>query len=73
MRRALFAYYVRPFLRVQENHIVSVREEVWHRASSRLRHLLGGDLWLNSIGFFDGPPAAMRKMAFPKRKAGVLS
>jgi len=73
MRRALFAYYVRPFLRVQENHIVSVREEVWHRASPRLRHLLGGDLWLNSIGFFDGPPAAMRKMAYPRRKAGVLS
>jgi ectoine hydroxylase-related dioxygenase (phytanoyl-CoA dioxygenase family) len=66
-RRALFAYYVRPFLRVQENHIVSVREEVWHRASPALRHLLGGDLWLNSIGFFDGPPEAMRKMAFPKR------
>jgi ectoine hydroxylase-related dioxygenase (phytanoyl-CoA dioxygenase family) len=73
MRRALFGYYVRPFLRVQENHIVSVREEVWHRASPRLRHLLGGDLWLNSIGFFDGPPAAMRKLAYPKRKAGVLS
>jgi ectoine hydroxylase-related dioxygenase (phytanoyl-CoA dioxygenase family) len=66
-RRALFAYYVRPFLRVQENHIVSVREEVWHRASPALRHLLGGDLWLNSIGFFDGPPAAMRKMAFRRR------
>jgi ectoine hydroxylase-related dioxygenase (phytanoyl-CoA dioxygenase family) len=65
-RRALFAYYVRPFLRVQENHIVSVREEVWHRASPQLRHLLGGDLWLNSIGFFDGPPAAMRKMAFSR-------
>jgi ectoine hydroxylase-related dioxygenase (phytanoyl-CoA dioxygenase family) len=73
MRRALFAYYVRPFLRVQENHIVSVREEVWHRASPRLRHLLGGDLWANSIGFFDGPPAAMRKLAYPKRKPGVLS
>ncbi len=72
-RRALFGYYVRPFLRVQENHIVSVREEVSHRASPRLRHLLGGDLWLNSIGFFDGPPAAMRKLAFPKRKSGVLS
>jgi ectoine hydroxylase-related dioxygenase (phytanoyl-CoA dioxygenase family) len=67
IRRALFAYYVRPFLRVQENHIVSVREEVWHRASPRLRHLLGGDLWQNSIGFFDGPPAAMRKMAFARR------
>ena len=65
-RRALFAYYVRPFLRVQENHIVSVREEVWHRASPTLRHLLGGDLWLNSIGFFDGPPA-YREAAFPRR------
>jgi hypothetical protein len=73
MRRALFAYYVRPFLRVQENHLVSVREEVWHRASPRLRHLLGADLWLNAIGFVDGPPAAMRKMAFPRRKSGVLS
>jgi ectoine hydroxylase-related dioxygenase (phytanoyl-CoA dioxygenase family) len=73
MRRALFGYYVRPFLRVQENHIVSVREEVWHRASPRLRHLLGGDLWQNAIGFFDGPPASMRKTAYPKRKAGVLS
>ena len=62
-RRALFAYYVRPFLRVQENHIVSVREEVWHRASPALRHLLGGDLWQNSIGFFDGPPKAMRQAA----------
>jgi ectoine hydroxylase-related dioxygenase (phytanoyl-CoA dioxygenase family) len=72
MRRALFAYYVRPFLRVQENHIVSVREEVWHRATPRLRHLLGGDLWMNSIGFFDGPPAANRKSAFQKNKAGVL-
>ena len=29
-----FAYYVRPFLRVQENHIVSVREEVWHRVAA---------------------------------------
>jgi ectoine hydroxylase-related dioxygenase (phytanoyl-CoA dioxygenase family) len=66
-RRALFAYYVRPFLRVQENHIVSVREEVWHRASPTLRHLLGGDLWLNSIGFFDGPPKAYREAAFPRR------
>jgi ectoine hydroxylase-related dioxygenase (phytanoyl-CoA dioxygenase family) len=67
VRRALFAYYVRPFLRVQENHIVSVREEVWHRASPTLRHLLGGDLWLNSIGFFDGPPKAMREVAFKRR------
>jgi len=58
---------VRPFLRVQENHIVSVREEVWHRASPALRHLLGGDLWLNSIGFFDGPPKAYREAAFPRR------
>jgi ectoine hydroxylase-related dioxygenase (phytanoyl-CoA dioxygenase family) len=66
-RRALFAYYVRPFLRVQENHIVSVREEVWHRATPALRHLLGGDLWLNSIGFFDGPPKAYREAAFPRR------
>ena len=65
-RRALFAYYVRPFLRVQENHIVSVREEVWHRASPTLRHLLGGDLWLNSIGFFDGPPKAYREAAFAR-------
>lgn len=67
MRRALFAYYVRPFLRVQENHIVSVREEVWHRASPTLRHLLGGDLWVNSIGFFDGPPKAHREAAFARR------
>ncbi|MDO8434741.1 MAG: phytanoyl-CoA dioxygenase family protein [Candidatus Binatus sp.] len=66
-RRALFAYYVRPFLRVQENHIVSVREEVWHRATPTLRHLLGGDLWVNSIGFFDGPPKAYREAAFPRR------
>ena len=33
----------------------------------------GGDLWQNAIGFFDGPSAAMRKMAYPKRKAGLLS
>ncbi len=71
-RRALFGYYVRPFLRVQENHIVSVREEVWHRASPLLRHLLGGDLWMNSIGFFDGPPAANRKSAYQRNKASVL-
>jgi len=38
-----------------------------------LRHLLGGDLWMNSIGFFDGPPAANRKTAYRKNKAGVLS
>jgi ectoine hydroxylase-related dioxygenase (phytanoyl-CoA dioxygenase family) len=66
-RRALFAYYVRPFLRVQENHIVSVREEVWHRASPTLRHLLGGDLWLNAVGFFDGPPKTHREAAFARR------
>jgi ectoine hydroxylase-related dioxygenase (phytanoyl-CoA dioxygenase family) len=66
-RRALFAYYVRPFLRVQENHIVSVRQEVWRRASPALRHLLGGDLWQHSIGFFDGPPKAYRDAAFPRR------
>jgi len=71
IRRALFGYYVRPFLRVQENHLVSVREEVWRRASPTLRHLLGGDLWLNSIGFIDGPPEAMRKMAFPRRAQGT--
>ncbi len=71
-RRALFAYYVRPFLRVQENHLVSVREEVWHRASPTLRRLLGGELYLNSIGFIDGPPERMRKLAFPKRKAGAF-
>ena len=64
---------MRPFLRVQENHIVSVREEVWHRATPRLRHLMGGDLWQNAVGFFDGPPVSMRKMAYPKRKTGVLS
>lgn len=72
-RRALFAYYVRPFLRVQESHLVSVRREVWERASPTLRHLLGGDLYLNSIGFLDGPPAEMRKLAFQRRKAGVLN
>lgn len=71
-RRALFAYYVRPFLRVQENHLVSVRKEVWDRASPALRHLLGGDLYLNSIGFIDGPPAEMRKLAFRKRKEGAF-
>jgi ectoine hydroxylase-related dioxygenase (phytanoyl-CoA dioxygenase family) len=70
-RRALFAYYVRPFLRVQENHIVSVREEVWHRATAMLRHLLGGDLWVNSIGFFDGPPKAYREAAYPRRTGGL--
>jgi len=72
-RRALFGYYVRPFLRVQENHLVSVREEVWHRASPTLRHLLGGDLYLNSIGFMDGPPAEMRALAFERRKRGALA
>ena len=72
-RRALFGYYVRPFLRVQENHLVSVRPEVWHRASPALRHLLGGDLYLNSIGFIDGPPPEMRRLAFKRRKQGVLS
>jgi ectoine hydroxylase-related dioxygenase (phytanoyl-CoA dioxygenase family) len=66
-RRALFAYYVRPFLRVQENHVVSVREEVWNRASPLLRHLLGGDMWLNSLGFFDGPPKTYREAAFARR------
>lgn len=71
-RRALFAYYVRPFLRVQENHLVSVREEVWHRATPLLRHLLGGDLWMSSIGFFDGPPEPMRKMAFARRGPTAL-
>jgi ectoine hydroxylase-related dioxygenase (phytanoyl-CoA dioxygenase family) len=71
-RRALFAYYVRPFLRVQENHLVSVRKEVWDRANPTLRHLLGGDLYLNSIGFIDGPPAEMRKLAFAKRKQGAF-
>ncbi|MGO9452213.1 MAG: phytanoyl-CoA dioxygenase family protein [Candidatus Binataceae bacterium] len=71
-RRALFAYYVRPFLRVQENHLVSVRPEVWQRASPTLRHLLGGDLYLNSIGFIDGPPAEMRRMAFKRRKQGAF-
>jgi ectoine hydroxylase-related dioxygenase (phytanoyl-CoA dioxygenase family) len=71
-RRALFAYYVRPFLRVQENHLVSVRKEVWDRANPTLRHLLGGDLYLNSIGFIDGPPAEMRKLAYPKRKQGAF-
>jgi ectoine hydroxylase-related dioxygenase (phytanoyl-CoA dioxygenase family) len=71
-RRALFAYYVRPFLRVQENHLVSVRKEVWDRASPALRHLLGGDLYLNSIGFIDGPPSEMRKLAFPRRKQGAF-
>ena len=69
-RRALFAYYVRPFLRVQENHLVSVREEVWHRASPTLRHLMGGDLYLNSIGFIDGPPAEMQRLAFSRRMLG---
>jgi ectoine hydroxylase-related dioxygenase (phytanoyl-CoA dioxygenase family) len=72
-RRALFAYYVRPFLRVQENHLVSVGPEVWRRASPTLRHLLGGDLYLNSIGFVNGPPAEMRKLAFPRRKQAVLA
>jgi len=67
IRRALFGYYVRPFLRVQENHLVSVGEEVWHRASPLLRHLLGGDMWLNSLGFFDGPPKTQRKAAFARR------
>jgi ectoine hydroxylase-related dioxygenase (phytanoyl-CoA dioxygenase family) len=71
-RCALFAYYVRPFLRVQENHLVSVREEVWHRASPVLRRLLGGELYLNSIGFIDGPPAPMRQLAFRKRKQGAF-
>ena len=71
-RRAMFAYYVRPFLRVQENHLVSVREEVWHRASPVLRRLLGGELYLNSIGFIDGPPERMRQLAFPKRKQGAF-
>ena len=71
-RRAMFAYYVRPFLRVQENHLVSVREEVWHRASPLLRRLLGGELYLNSIGFIDGPPDRMRRLAFPKRKSGAF-
>jgi ectoine hydroxylase-related dioxygenase (phytanoyl-CoA dioxygenase family) len=72
-RRALFAYYVRPFLRVQENHLVSVRREVWDRATPMLRHLLGGDLYVNAIGFIDGPPPEMRRMAFPRRKAGALA
>lgn len=72
-RRALFGYYVRPFLRVQENHLVSVRKEVWDRASPVLRHLLGGDLYLNSIGFVDGPPSEMRKLAFPRHKRAVLA
>ncbi len=71
-RRAMFAYYVRPFLRVQENHLVSVREEVWHRATPLLRRLLGGELYLNSIGFMDGPPERMRQLAFPKRKQGAF-
>ncbi|HUY27681.1 MAG TPA: phytanoyl-CoA dioxygenase family protein [Candidatus Binataceae bacterium] len=72
-RRAMFAYYVRPFLRVQENHLVSVREEVWHRASPLLRRLLGGELYLNSIGFIDGPPARMRALAFSKRKRSAFT
>ncbi len=71
-RRALFAYYVRPFLRVQENHLVSVRKEVWDRATPTLRHLMGGDLYLNSIGFMDSPPDEMRKLAFQRRKQSVL-
>jgi len=31
-----------------------------------------GDLYLNSIGFMDGPPAEMRKLAFERRKRGGL-
>jgi len=30
-------------------------------------------VWLNSIGSFDGSPAAMRRMAQARRKSGVLS
>jgi|SRR5579885_1839654 hypothetical protein len=64
---------VRPFLRVQENRLVSVRPQVWERANPTLRHLLGGDLYLNAVGFIDGPPPRMRKLAFPRRKQGVLA
>jgi ectoine hydroxylase-related dioxygenase (phytanoyl-CoA dioxygenase family) len=54
-RHGILAYYCRPFMRQQENWFLSIDPEVLERGGSKLRHLLGYDLYL-SLGMVDGMP-----------------
>jgi ectoine hydroxylase-related dioxygenase (phytanoyl-CoA dioxygenase family) len=54
-RHGILAYYCRPFMRAQENWSLSLRPEVLAAAPSRLRQLLGREIYL-SLGMIDGMP-----------------
>ena len=52
-RHVLLAYYCKPWLRQQENHTVSVRQDVVDAMTPTLRRLLGFDHY-GSLGMIDG-------------------
>jgi ectoine hydroxylase-related dioxygenase (phytanoyl-CoA dioxygenase family) len=54
-RIGLFAYYIRPFLRAQENWAVSIDAQVRRNASPVLKELLGETPYL-TLGAVDGQP-----------------
>lgn len=54
-RHGILSYYVKPWIRQQENQTVSVDRAVAEAASPTLRRLLGFDLW-HSLGMVNGLP-----------------
>jgi ectoine hydroxylase-related dioxygenase (phytanoyl-CoA dioxygenase family) len=54
-RRALFAYYCRPYIRQQENFSRSLESRIRDALNPTQRELLGFDIWLG-LGSVDGLP-----------------
>jgi ectoine hydroxylase-related dioxygenase (phytanoyl-CoA dioxygenase family) len=57
VRRALFAFYCRPYLRPQENFARSLDPSIRRCLTARRRALLGFDIWLG-LGAVNGLPVA---------------
>ena len=57
LRRAIFAYYCRPYIRQQENFSRSLKADLRATLSSQQRQLLGFDIW-QGLGAVDGLPVA---------------
>jgi ectoine hydroxylase-related dioxygenase (phytanoyl-CoA dioxygenase family) len=60
-RHGILTYYCRPFMRQQENFFKSLDDAVLARATSRLRQLLGYDMWLGGVGAIGGLPRAAQR------------
>lgn len=56
LRRAVFSYFCRPWIRLQENHSESLHPDIRASMSPTLRRLCGFDRFGPSVGMIDGMP-----------------